>query len=445
MSLCLVGGHELQPVDDATLLLWSPQVYVITRTAEHGDAIHKGLARVHHVKALLPNTRIGVRWWPDDKQSSPGSEHYKSPQQYAADYFKLHVPGTLLMPDNEAAADELDPRVFMQTVAWWETVTRLATAVGVTLGIGCTPLGVPDYPQYRLLVPLYQAMQDAALKGVVHWKRPNAYFVPSDPGHHFHYSERHQREERKVCKNAGLPFPPFFLGEFAPIRSYIDAEAGPRQFMGGAEAARAVIGECNQDEEPAVPRAYYCLGDGIYDNKWRHFNGVGYPGFLDTLIRECPRVPDEANAMIETLYVQRAKASVMPSDWKAYQFTPQGSESVNVRAAQSTGSTPIVAQIPPAGGAGELDVAHVKPPNVTAVNFWYHVRFPNPQGIVVEGWVRSDTLLTPVEIVPEVDPAPPLFVPALEWDPEGKISRSDLAAYHLAMHNLLLHGVQVVN
>jgi hypothetical protein len=314
MPLSRLGLHELEPPPDHLLTQLNPQVYVTVQQCNVADNQWKGMERARYLKRLLPNTKIGVRWYcgdhGDDKQSTR-----ISPAQYANDYFQLHVPGTLLMPDNEAEASKDDPDVVRRVVAWWVDVIRRATDAGVTLGIGCFPTGNPDYPQYDLLLPMFLAMRDAAIRGVVHWWRPNAYFVPSDLNHKHDHTERHQREGRRVCNAARIPFPPFFLGELSPLGKITDAHFGFRKMgLNGGQAAQLCI-----DERLDAPAAFYAAGKGVAgtgSDTWRFFDALRNVDGSDELswftvaIPRAVRVPDNANRELETRYIQEAVKSM---------------------------------------------------------------------------------------------------------------------------------------
>lgn len=120
-------------------------------------------------------------------------------------------------------------------------------------------------------------------------------------------------------------------------------------------------------------------------------------------------------------YSTEAVPVLMP-EWKRYRLTPKdATQPVNVRKAQATGTTPVVAQIPAAGGEGLLDVSREQPPEVPDDRWWHHVQVENLQGVMAEGWVRADTVYDPVEVVADVDPAPPfdLPFPTIDPDPEN--------------------------
>jgi hypothetical protein len=342
MPLSVLGIHLLQPVRNDWLKGLQPQVAVVVGTAEHGDAITRNRAYASSLRDMLPNTLIGMRWWPDDKQSSPGSPNYRTPAQYAADYFKLHVRGTLLMPDNEAASSMFEPRVIGEVVNWWVRVVVLATNANIPLGIGCFPTGNPDYSQYHMLAPLFRAMRDAARLGVVHWWRPNAYYVPSDNGRREHHIDRHIREGKRVCSNIGVPFPPAFLGEYAPLKGYDLPEAGYARDWSGERLAESMIAE----RPTGVPAAVYCAGVGVYDERWRDFDVRDNAAWWSTMIRQCPRVPDKNNAVLTESYLQAAKGSnvTMPShNWGA--LVPNAIVSlntpINIRKSPTTASEDI--------------------------------------------------------------------------------------------------------
>lgn len=363
LDLAVAGGHELQPLPDATLVAWNPQTYVITRTSEHADAWSKFKARVEHVRNLLPDTKVVQRHQtsadgrPDDQRSS----RYTA-KQIADLLFQYHIPGTLLMPDNEAGSDKAEPLVFARTVAVWVALVERASREGIPLAIGCMPDGNPDYPQYDLYAPLLAAMRDGARQnGVVHWIYTNAYYDPRRNGDPrfgdvwVDHLGRHQRELRRVAKSTGVPMPPMMIGELGiawDYRSDMGFRADER--MGYADYA----GEITDKIAPRldVPFNLFGIGDGIYDTRWRTFN-VDHPDFWTAFLARVRRVDALTNKRLEVLYlstcaggtsVPPAPALPAPDDprWRAGVAHPT-SDYVNLRTEPSTsgGGKTVVGQL----------------------------------------------------------------------------------------------------
>lgn len=307
-GLAVAGGHELQPLDDATLLEWNPQTYVITRTSEHADAWAKFADRALHVRALLPLTKIVLRHQmsrdrqPDDQRSSRYSA-----KEIADLLFQYAIPGTLLMPDNEAGSDKDNPNVFAHTVDVWTELVRIASPKGIALAIGCKSSGTPDYPQYRFYGKLLAAMRDGAREyGVVHWLYTNAYYDPTKPGHPDFgdfwddHLLRHQREIRRVAALEKLPMPPMMLGELGIAWDY-QPEEGYGMRMNDVEFATDLTGRIAA--RVGVPFDIFSIGDGIYDSRWRYFN-VNRPGFWKVFLPAVPRVPSDTNRKLEADYLE---------------------------------------------------------------------------------------------------------------------------------------------
>lgn len=359
-DLAVAGGHELQPLDDATLRAWNPQTYVITRTSEHRDAWDKFADRALHVGALLPHTKIVMRHQtsidrqPDDQRSS----RYTA-KQIADLLFGFAVPGTLLMPDNEAGSDKDMPGIFQHTVDVWTELVRIASPMGIPLAIGCEPTGNPDYPQYRFYGKLLAAMRDGARNyGVVHWLYTNAYYDPTRPGHPTYgdfwddHLLRHQREIRRVAGLEKLPMPPMMLGELGIAWDY-QSHDGYRLRISDAEYAADLTGRIARRVD--IPFNLYSIGDGIYDTTWRQMN-VNRPEFWDAFIPAIRRVPKETNSLLERAYLDAcaanggadAPALPGPSDprWRVGIAHPRN-EYVNVRSQPSTsgGDATILARL----------------------------------------------------------------------------------------------------
>lgn len=303
------GIHELRPVNDDILRRINPQTMVLAfapfnaHPPTQTDNLNKARNHILARKTLLPNTKLIVRWWHDDQRSTSGM----SPDDFARDFFPLHIPGTLLMPDNEAAVGAQEyPRV----VAWWTRLVGLATEAGVTLAIGCTSTGNPDYPLYSEIEPLLIAMREAARKGVVHWLYANTYYDPDDAGYRYHHLDRHEREFRNVANAAKLPMPPYTTGEFAIAWNY-DPLAGFRRKMGHEDYANSLATEVGRLRFPVNG---YSAGAGIFDTRWKDFNFDDMV-FWEEIIPILPRVPLNANQLLEQAYmdaVDRTPAPTVP-------------------------------------------------------------------------------------------------------------------------------------
>lgn len=253
-----LGIHELKPMPNEFLVGLNPQVVVTVGTYEHGDAINRHLNRVRLLKQLLPNALIGVRWWPDDHIL----DRFR-PDKFAQAFFKLHVPGTILMVGNEDANDPNNPAVFRDTVNKHIQVMKLAHANGIAIGTCCVATGNPASTQYRMLAPLFAEMQEGRRRGIVSWWRPNAYFTGMDTSQVY----RHISEGRRVAADAKLEAPPMFLGELGFVRNFNEPERGYHSVgMGDGE----YVGRLKA-LGLKIPSAVYAYGEGVYDNRWRDF------------------------------------------------------------------------------------------------------------------------------------------------------------------------------
>lgn len=361
-GLALAGGHELRDLDDATLRAWNPQTYVITRTSEHADAWGKFGARIEHVQALLPETKVVQR----HQTSSDGNPDDQRSTRYTAKQigdllFQYHLPGTLLMPDNEAGSDKLNPAVLEHTVAVWVALVERASREGVALAIGCMPDGNPDYPQYDLYAPLLTAMRDGARQnGIVHWLYTNAYYDPRRNGDPrfgdiwTDHLDRQPRELRRVAEAAGVPLPPLMIGELGIAWDY-RSDQGFRfeERMGYGDYA----GEITDKVAPrmAVPFNIYSIGDGIYDTRWRFFN-INHPDFWAAFLPRIRRVDADSNARLEIAYLNACAAGAdappaslpAPDDprWREGVAHPANTY-VNVRTEPSTagGDKTVIGQL----------------------------------------------------------------------------------------------------
>lgn len=274
------GIHLLQKAPDAWLKALNPQVVVYGAAWENqsADTLEKFRDYARHLVTLLPRAVIGVRWWPDDNILLR-----MSPEVFASAFFKLHVPGTILMVGNEDASSASNPAVYQNTVALHTRVVQLATDAGIPVGTCCTAVGNPEYGQYKLLQPLFNAMADGRRRGIVHWWRPNAYApLPFDQGEYRDLIARHIREARKLGN-----FPPTFYGEFNFVKNIQDSLSGPNSF--GVTPTQWVEGL--RAAALDIPEAIYCYGDGIYDSRWKEFNVGRNQGFMDAMVNNLPRVP----------------------------------------------------------------------------------------------------------------------------------------------------------
>lgn len=270
------GLHELQPVPDDILLALNPQVLVTVGTYEHADAINKHRARVQHLRQLLPNALIGVRWWMDDNVL----ERF-DPQVYADIFFALHVPGTVLFVGNEDANSHADPNLFAQTVAQHTQVLKIATARDIPIGTCCMSTGNPALDQYPLFQPLLREMQAARQRGVYHWLRFNRYVTATDNSH----IRQHEQALADACRAAGVAVPPILFGEVGALRSFTEPERGWRS-MGWTEQTYANrLAVLNIQ----VPHAVYCWGAGVYDTRWA--DCAVSPEFVRLMAAQLPRTP----------------------------------------------------------------------------------------------------------------------------------------------------------
>src|SRR3990172_8204346 len=173
------GIHELQNAPNALLVALNPMVHVHAGSYENADAIERNQARARELVALLPNTLIGMRWWPDDNILLKERDRYfneilkwgmppfwwRDPkllravgETYANRFFPLHVPGTVLMVGNEDANSKRDTLIYEETVALHTIVCEIGTERQVPCALCCTSMGTPEYGQYELLAPLFAEM-----------------------------------------------------------------------------------------------------------------------------------------------------------------------------------------------------------------------------------------------------------------------------------------------
>lgn len=405
------GVHELRPVNDDILRRLNPQTMVLAfapfnaHAPTQTDNLNKARNHILARKALLPHTKLIVRWWHDDQRSTSGM----TPDEFARDFFPLHVLGTLLMPDNEAAAGVSEyPRV----VAWWTRLVGLATAAGVTLAIGCMSTGNPDYPLYKHIEPLLIAMREAARdvkqddgtirKGVVHWLYANTYYDPDDAGYREHHLDRHYREFRKVANAAKLPMPPYVTGEFGIAWGY-DPLAGFRRRMGFEPCANSLATEAGRLPYPVNG---YGAGVGIFDDRWKDFNFDDIV-FWEEIIPILPRVPLNENQRLEQSYMEAAQAApTVPYVAGDMLLITPFSDGVNFRAQPNTTGAPITKL----SGLAPFNAAFIEQ-QARAVGepssrVWLKVRLQDRR----EGWIATDAIKSIERVVvvsPPPTPAPP--------------------------------------
>jgi hypothetical protein len=274
-----LGIHELKPTPNEYLVGLNPQVVVTVGTYEHGDAISRHLARVRLLKQLLPNAVIGVRWWPDDHVLDR-----LRPSQFAQAFFKLHVPGTVLMVGNEDANDPNNIAVFRDTINKHLQVMKLAHAEGIEIGTCCVATGNPALTQYKMLAPLFAEMADGRKRGLISWWRPNAYFTANNSSHVY----RHIEQGRLAAISAKVDMPPTFLGELGFVRNFHEPERGYHSVgMGDGEYVDRL-----RALKLKIPAAIYSYGEGVYDNRWRDFAVT--TDFMRMLSRDVERTPNTA-------------------------------------------------------------------------------------------------------------------------------------------------------
>ena len=353
MMLSRIGGHEMRPVALDVLERWQPQTYVVARTSEHNDAWLKFKQRIDFLKALLPNTKLTQRHvmagdrdgfgtpLTDDQRSSRYSA-----EQIAGLVFDYAQDGVLLMPDNEAASDKDDPRVFDKVVDVWTALVNLATSQGVALAIGCKSTGTPPESQYKSYAKLLRAMRDAVRSsGVVHWLYLNAYYDPNDSGFWEHHLYRHQREIRAVAAAENLPMPPMQFGEIGIAFNY-EALNGFHPRFSDEKFALSLAAISNRVD---IPGNLFGQGDGIYDTRWWQFN-TDRPAFWDAFLPIVARVPVDTNERLERAYVEACMGAVVllpdrfDNRWRRATANTTG-EFVNLRAVPSAENNAPLRQI----------------------------------------------------------------------------------------------------
>lgn len=423
--LSQLGIHELRPVDDGVLQRLAPQTMVLAfapfsegNPAATTDNLNKARRHIFQRQQLLPRTTFFIRWWEDDHRSRRVSAN-----DFAARFFPLHVPGTVMLASNEDAVDKDNAAVYRETVAWWAACVRLATAAKVQLAVGCMATGNPDYPQYAELVPLLTAMRDAARGGVVHWFYSNAYFDPNDPGYREHHLERHQREVRKVCDAHRLPMPPFVMGEFGIAYEYKALEGYKARDLDIEVYAARV---CIEGNRLGVPYNVYAAGEGIFDTRWSKFN-IDDPRFWTLVTQQAKRVPADVNSKMEQQYMSQSGTIVPrppnaitepPPDFRWGLNTPKWvttkTDGANVRRAPDVNAQRIV------GIVGRLKVRMFAASwtNPDDKQVWRRIILPSGiTGFVAESAIEKiedapeTAPLPPLPPITPVSPAPPIVVP----------------------------------
>lgn len=404
--LSRIGPHELKPTPDDVLVALQPQFMVTVGTYEHPDAINRHRARVQYLKALLPNTLIGVRWWPDDNILNT-----VTPDGFARLFFKLHVDGTVMFVGNEDANSHGDPMLLADTVAKHVAVARLGTAAGIPLGLCCLSTGNPAFAQYPLLLPFFEVMAEGRERGVVHWFRLNRYRTASDTSHFL----EHEAALR------GIPLPPLLIGEVGAVKSYAEPEAGYLA-MGWSEE------QYTTNLAPVVkkyPFAFYCEGEGVYDTHWKHFKAT--PKLWTLLASGIERTPKtayqewhERNAQV-TQPTNEHRATVLPKD------------GLNLRPTATT-KQPKIETIP-----FEAEFTVWLSPVIDADAYkWVKAAYNGKVGFVAMGVNNAPTFKVIEEPAPEPEdpPMPPVEAVCSENLTDDEIHQlitlhTDVAAFHV--------------
>lgn len=271
-----LGIHELKHTPNELLTALNPQVVVTVGTYEHGDAINRHLSRIGALKRMLPGAVIAARWWPDDHILNRMTR-----DQFASAFFKLHVPGTIMMIGNEDANDPSNVAVFRDTVNKHIQLMKLAHANGIAIGTCCVATGNPALNQYRMLVPLFAEMAEGRKKGIISWWRPNAYFTDSDKSHVY----RHYNEAKAAAVAAGVEMPPTFLGELGYVRNFQSPHDGYHSVGMGDYDYLTRLRALKLEQAAAI----YSYGVGVYDTSWEKF--ALSREFMRLLIRDVERTP----------------------------------------------------------------------------------------------------------------------------------------------------------
>lgn len=267
----MIGYHELNPVPDSHLLALNPVAHLVFGTLIKADETVK---RARYVKSLLPNTKVIMRLWPDDMQSSK-----MTPNQWIQTYAKYGGQGIILMADNEP-----DMSGDVRTIArWYERLLDLAGPMNIPLCVGVFSTGNPHHEKYGELLPMFRGLDKWKAVGNI-WG-PHAYYDPKDPAHRDWQIYRHLTYGYKVCDDNGLSRPDTVFTEVGIAVDYNPKE-GWRALAGlnGAAYAKQLFAF-----KLPVPILIFAYGD---DGNWTKFNVGDAPDFQNELVLEAGKTPD---------------------------------------------------------------------------------------------------------------------------------------------------------
>jgi len=229
------------------------------------------------IKRELPNTRIILRYWPDD--GNWVKAEYKDPRAWYAAFKQYMDMGYVMLTDNESVTADMKPYA-----EWQAAIIRLAMADGNAVAAGRFSTGTPDNgsqgnDHYAQLDPMWYALAESrAVQGTGKesiWS-PNEYYNKpsgSSAGHLFRYMNGWKR-----CDQEGIPRPPTVIGEFGMCIDYKPAQGYKLLGITGRPAARMGIDHFNLWHRPqGVDVMWYSMGVwGIQGS----FNVLDDPDFL---------------------------------------------------------------------------------------------------------------------------------------------------------------------
>lgn len=212
------------------------------------------------LKREMPNTRIILRYWPDD--GNWAKPEYRDPRAWYVQFKQYMDMGFVMLTDNESVTADMRPYA-----AWQAAIIRLAMADGNAVAVGRFSTGTPDdgtkgHDHYKDLDEMWYALAEskaAQPAGKASVWSPNEYYNKPDgssAGHLFRYMNGWKR-----CDEEGIPRPTTVIGEYGMCIDYKSAQGYKLLGITGRPAARMGIDHFNLWHRPhGVDVCWYAMG-----------------------------------------------------------------------------------------------------------------------------------------------------------------------------------------
>lgn len=389
--------------DGAALLDW------VDRAQPHFCVVMDDLSTAQAIRVVAPETTVIYRqWFPNEAEKHWHQTH--SPQAWLNAHRDYALPGIVLQAFNEPHGyEDLRP-----LAAWCAELMALAHDAGIRLCLVNWGVGHPD--EARIAAGELDDLFRAFDRFPEHLYGVHEYAVADMQAEQPFRIARYTRSLERIDA-LQLKRPRIVITESG--RDIGGGENdGWRAVFSPNQYADFLTGSIATYRRDGVAACLYCYGAGAVSSasgqpQWRAFDIEGASAVLDRLteVNDMTQAPDFGTLIPVEVTGAFAGGSVVRSAPSL-----DGRELARV----FTGDFIDLSERAVSGG----------------VHQWRRARVG-----AVEGYIAETSVLAWRALEPPVDPHPPLAIPPLEWDPSGRVSRQELAAWYRAMADLIEHGV----